>query len=172
MELSLPLVNTIFAGLQLLVISGGAIIALKNLQKTKDVTGSNFIINAESKIDPLRQGLVNADVKTIRSIYRYAFDVDQLTDEDCAAFPFMQSLYSQASRMFFLLHNNQLDLGLSEKHRCELIELWMCYLGAFRNHPAMKVMHSGARKNQDFHPDFFARAEQVLDSKCNHETGA
>jgi hypothetical protein len=120
--LDTEILGVLFSGLQTIVIITAAILAWVNIIKLGHSRGIDFVINAESTIDPLRHSLLGADPTLIRNIYSN-FDLSKLSDDDCRAFPFMQSLYSHVSRMCFLMTNSRIDLGLSKSARQELIRV-------------------------------------------------
>ena len=74
----------------------------------------------------------------------------------------MQSLYSHVSRMYYILSNPRLDLGLSDKERKEMIRTWTDYLALFKKHPAMRKMHESAMKNRDFNEPFLEAIEKIM----------
>lgn len=153
--------TAVISVIQTLLIFFAAIIAYVNLRKFRDARGVDFVIDAESTIDPLRHSLTGADPKLIRSIYR-SYDLDDLSDEDCRAFPFMQSVYSHVSRIYYILDNGKLDLGLQKEDRDELINSWTEYLVTFRDHPAMQKIHASAMARRDFNQSFLTAAERLM----------
>lgn len=154
--------NASMALINVLVVAFGTYLAIKNLKKITHSRAIDFVLDAESKIDPLRHGLVSAEPRVIREIYT-AYDLTDLTDDQVAAFPFMQSVFSHVSRLYYLLCNRSLDLGLSEEQREELIVSWMGYLGSFRSSPAMQVMYKAAIRHGDFNTSFMTKARDVLE---------
>jgi hypothetical protein len=158
---ALAMGTLIFTGIQTIFVAAAAMIAIVNLRKFRDARGVDFIINAESTIDPLRHGLSSADASVIRSVYK-GYMLEDLTEDDCRAFPFMQSVYSHVSRMYFILCNDRLDLGLHSSEREQLVESWTRYLVLFKDHPAMKKMHANAIKNKDFNKPFLDLAARLM----------
>lgn len=154
-------VTLLIGAVQAIVVVASAALAWVSIRKFRDSRGVDFVLNAESAIDPLRQSLVNAPVAVIRNVYR-AYNLDDLSDEDCQAFPFMQSLYSHVSRICYILTSRRLDLGLHESERRDLIESWMKYLSLFRSHPAMAKIHASALVHRDFNEAFLSLALQYL----------
>lgn len=158
----IQLVDLALSVFQAAIVFGAAIIAFANLRKFRDARATDFIIEAESKIDPLRHSLVDSSPALIRSIYG-SYDIEELSDEECGAFPFMQSVYSHVSRMYYILTNERLDLGLRPDERAEVIDSWTRYLATFSEHPAMRRIHESAMRRRDFNESFLQRAEQVMD---------
>jgi hypothetical protein len=154
-------VTLAFGAVQTVLVVASAVFAWVSIRKFRDSRGIDFILNAEGAIDPLRQSLVNASPEAIRNIYA-SYNLDELSDEDCRAFPFMQSTYAHASRIFYILNNRRLDLGLKRNEREELLHLWMVNLSAFDGHPAMMCMHRNAQERRDFHENFLRMTTNYL----------
>src|SRR5208282_827295 len=96
------------------------------------------------------------------------FGIDDLCDDDCRVFPFMQAVYSQVSRMYFILSAKRLDYGLDRSMREEMIQAWMKELAQFKDHPAMMAMHSHAVSTGNFNSAFLRIAVEVLGDVSAH----
>lgn len=146
---------------QTIVIVITVVVAWVSLRKYRDSQGVNFIIEAESKLDPLRHQLVGADADLIRSVYSI-YDLSSLSDVDCRAFPVMESIYTQTSRLYYILTSRNMDLGLNESQRAELIREWALYLALFKTHPAMIIMHQHSIISRDFNAGFLDFASDLM----------
>ena len=155
------IVVLVLTTVQTIVILATVIVAWISLKKFRDSQGVNFLIEAEGKIDPLIHQLVGADSDLIRSVYS-TFDLSNLSDTECRAFPVMQSLYIQVSRLYHILTSRSLDLGLTESQRVELIREWTSYLSLYKTHPAMIKMHQHAMTVRDFNEEFLDFASNLM----------
>jgi hypothetical protein len=90
-------INAALSIINTLLVLATAILAFISIRKFRQSRGIDFILNAESAIDPIRQGLLGSDPALIRNIYRN-FCIENLSDEDCQAFPFMHAVYVHVSR--------------------------------------------------------------------------
>jgi hypothetical protein len=147
--------------LSLVLLTFSVVLAAVSIRKYRNSRGIDFILQAESAIDPLYQRLVGAEPDLIRNAYR-GFGVDDLSDEDCRIFPFMHGVYSQVSRMYFILSAKRLDYGLDGQLRKEMIQAWVRELEQYRGHSAMRVMHRHAIQVRNFNTAFLQLAEEVL----------
>ncbi len=139
-----------------------AILAYIAIKKTRQSRGIDFILEAESAIDPIRHSLVGADPSLIRNIYKDKFYLDELSDEDCQAFPFMHAVYAHVSRMYFILSARRLDHGLDANERDETIGSWTRYLVLFKDHPAMRAVHHQTLRDRDRNSAFIELAKELL----------
>ena len=154
-------ITLILTGIQTIVVIVTAAFAWINIRKFKDSRGVNFVLNAESKIDPAYQDLTAAPASVIRSIYT-AYDLSKLSDDECRALPFMQSVYLHVSRITFIVANPRLDLGLSRREKEELLQIWFAHLRTFRLHPAMQIVHQSALRDRDVNEAFLRLAVNHL----------
>lgn len=146
---------------QTIIILATVIVAWISVRKFRDSQGVNFIIEAETKIDPLFYQLAGANPSLIRNVYS-PYDLSGLTDTECQAFPIMHQLYEHVSRLCSILMTPTLDFGLTEFQRAELLRSWTSYLALFKEHPAMRVMHHYAMTNRDFNEEFLNLASQLM----------
>lgn len=137
-------------------------LAYVNIQKFRQSRGIDFILDAESAIDPVRHGLVGADPALIRNIFRDKFYLEELSDEDCKAFPFMHAVYAHVSRMYFILYGDRLDYGLDAHDKDETINSWIRYLVLFKDHPAMQAVHRQTLRDRDRNSAFIDIATKLL----------
>lgn len=145
-------------GFQLFVILAGVLVAWINIRKLRDSRGIDFIINAEGQVDDLHANLVDKDIPLIRRAF--GGDIpDEYSDLEVRLYAYFFFKYSHYSRMYFLLGNRNLDLGLSEKNRNETIDAWMNEFRSFSKDPVMMKVHENAVKNMDFNQDFLQIAE-------------
>jgi hypothetical protein len=151
----------IFQLASIVLLTFSAALAMVSIKKYRNSRGIDFVIQAESGIDPLYYGLVGADPDLIRNAYQ-SFGIEGLSDEDCRLFPFMHGVYSQISRMYFLLSAKRLDYGLDRELRKEMIQAWVRELGQFKGHPAMRAMHRHAIRTCNFNTAFLRLAEEVF----------
>ncbi len=151
----------LFGGVQTVVVIATAGLAWVSIKKFRDSRGIDFILNAESAVDPLRFAAMSLPPEAIRSIYAH-YDLTNLSDVECHAFAFMHSLYSHVSRMCYILTNDHLDLGLNESERAEVLDLWMKYLAFFKNHPAMVRFHLVSQTQRDYNERFLELAVKYL----------
>jgi len=156
----------ILATVQTIIILVTVIVAWTSVRKFRDSQGVNFIIEAETKIDPLFYQLAGADPGLIRNVYS-PYDLSRLTDTECQAFPIMHQLYEHVSRLCSILMSPTLDLGLTESQKAELLRSWTSYLALFKEHPAMKMMHHYAMTNRDFNEGFLNLASQLMDPNAS-----
>jgi hypothetical protein len=151
----------IFQVVSVVLLTFSAALAMVSLKKYRNSRGIDFVIQAESGIDPLYHGLVGADPDLIRNAYK-CFGIEGLSGEDCRLFPFMHGVYSQISRMYFVLSAKRLDYGLDRELREEMIQAWVRELGQFKGHPAMRAMHRHAIRTRNFNTSFLRLAEEVF----------
>lgn len=155
------LLTVILVGAQTVLLTFTVFFAWSNIRKFRDARGVDFVINAESTIDPLRHSLINLPPALIRNVYGI-YELADLADIDCQAFPFMQSLYSHVSRIYFIVTNPHLDLGLNKQEKEQLIDSWTRYLVLFKTHPAMMKIHYSALRNRDFNEPFLKKVAELL----------
>jgi ubiquinone/menaquinone biosynthesis C-methylase UbiE len=155
LSLALSVINTL-----LVLIT--ASLAYVSIQKFRQSRGIDFILDAESAIDPIRHGLVGADPSLIRNIYSNNFFLEELSDEDCQAFPFMHAVYAHVSRMYFILSADRMDHGLNAYERDETINSWTRYLVLFKDHPAMRAVHRQTLRDRDRNAAFIDLAKSLL----------
>ena len=136
-------------------------LALLNIRKYRNSRAIDFILNAESSIDPLHHALVGGDPALIREIYRN-HGARNLSDTDCQAFPYMYSVYAHISRMYFILSAQNLDYGLSRRLREITIETWSRDLALYKDHPAMRALHEEALRSANFNESFLRLADDLL----------
>jgi hypothetical protein len=147
------------ASLAILAFSGA--LAWLSLRKYRNSRGIDFILEAEGAIDPLYHRMVGAEPVLIRSIYR-SYGIEKLSDENCRVFPFMHVVYSQVSRMYFILSAKQLDYGLDPSMREEMIQSWVKELEQYKHHPAMIAMHRHAIRTENFNSAFLRLAGEIF----------
>jgi hypothetical protein len=147
------------ASLIILAFSGA--LAWSSLRKYRNSRGIDFILEAESAIDPLYHKMVGAEPALIRNAYR-SYGIAKLSDENCRVFPFMHVVYSQVSRMYFILSAKQLDYGLDQSMRAEMIKGWVSELEQYKHHPAMIAMHRHAIQAENFNSAFLRLASEIF----------
>lgn len=162
-------IQMIFGVLQVTVLAVAALAALRsakinrrNFDALRQTQARDFFLSTEARINPVRHNLVGADPALIREVYK-DYDVDKLSDIECRTFPFMQAVYSHVSTIYYILEHKQLDLGLNDEDRKEILDAWKRYIIGFKNHPAMMRMHTDAtKKRRDFNSSFMEMAEEEL----------
>lgn len=154
-ELIFQLVNT---GLLL----AGVLFGVQNLKKLSDSRNVDFVINAEGQIDPLHHSLVLAEPSVVRLCYDELLRKGDYSDDEVRAFVFLYYKYLHVARMFYLLFNRSLDLGMSGRERKQLINIWIADLSVYRDNPIMRDIHANAMENEDFNPAFLKAVDRIF----------
>lgn len=133
----------------------------RQAKKQSDTAAVNFILQAEGQFDRAIEALMTAPPHVVRNAYAPEIDPDW-PDQDLATFIFMKRLFGQVSRMVFIAHNREIDLGLSEADRADLIADWDRTLRKYRDHPIMRRVYRNAMQNRDYNAHMLRLAEEIF----------
>jgi len=147
--------------IEIAILLLGVLVAWINLKKFRNARGVDFTLSAEGQIDPLHHMLLREPPDVVRRIFGSKIP-DSYSDEDVRAFVFYFNVYSHVSRMYFLLSNKSIDLGLDRKERSDFVEVWVSHLAQFAQDPVMKHVHAMAKRDGDFNAAFLDAADSVL----------
>src|SRR5262249_42489924 len=86
-----------------------------------------------------------------------SYGVEDLSDAEVRSFPFMQSVFSHVSRMYFVLSEKGFDTGLDGGQIEVMTDAWIKYLMSFYDSAAMKRMILSALSKEDFNSSFLSR---------------
>lgn len=146
---------------ELIAIISAAIAAIVNIRKFRDARSVDFIINAEMCLDPAYLRIMDENESTIQRAFGKRIE-DIKTKEELRLYVYFFYHYSQVSRMYFLLKNKKLDLGMPTEMRKETIDAWLNHLKGLAEDPIFLRVHEDALKYKDFNPDFLKHADFII----------
>lgn len=134
----------------------------EQLKKQSDNAAVNFVINAEGQFDSMTEALLGATPDLIASVHKEEVDPNW-SEVELRSFVYLRRLYSQVSRMVYIVNDKTLDVGMDDNDRMEFLEVWERELRTFQTHPIMRRIHQNAVKHGNFNSHMLSWAAKVFD---------
>lgn len=151
---------------QAVAVIAGFVYTIRTIRQSNDARNTDFVLQAEGQIDPLFSSLMTEDAAVIRMVLPQLIPNGTL-DVEVKTYAYTYFAYRHLSRIVYLLTNDSVSLGMSDKERDALLEDWLNETAKY-NQETLRTIHGFSRTTGEFNDAFIA----LMDRRFPPPTGA
>jgi hypothetical protein len=136
---------------EVVVLALGFLFTIRRLKISLDARNVDFVIHAEGQVDPLFTTIIDAKPQIAKRVFPAL--LTDVKDEDVTAMLYIYYAYRHNSRIYYLLTNSSVTLGMTQLERKELLETWVSELEKY-NFELLQKIHAYGSKTGEFNSRF------------------
>ncbi len=146
--------------IEILVFLVGFVLTIRGLRQTRDSRNIDFIIHGEGQIDPLFISLLNSPPSTVRQALPGVFPKD-VDDGDVHSYLAVYVGYRHLSRMFYMLSNENVSIGMTKSERAAMRKEWILETKKYNQNILLQI-HLLGRETGEFNDGFMRYMDRHL----------
>lgn len=147
---------------EIVVLIIGFTYAVRQLRISVENRNVDFVIDAEGQIDPLFLEVAENGKEVARKFLPGL--LSDVADEDVVPLLYTYYAYRHTSRIYYLLTDDDITLGMKEKERSDMLHTWISELEKY-NLNYIERIHSYGSETGEFNHRFITACTEWLDKK-------